>query len=409
MWQLLRKYPCILIFGVLQIFFTAPGQTFFISFFVLYIFQDIGISHSCFAGIYSLATITASLFLTPAGRFIDKYSLKTVLTGITTCMAAGCFLLASSKSLSSLFFGFFILRLFGQGVFGLTGNAVMAKSFEKNRGKAMGITTLGFPLSEAVYPSIALILLYNFGWRQTYLILGLSTLFIMLPVQLFLISKSPKKQAGFLPGEKLESGTSTGRTTPGLTTTDYDFSLSEALRDIKFYLIIIASCVPPVVMTGLLFHQTSVFQGNYWPVTMAGSGLTVYAVCKAVSSIITGPLVDKHGPFILFGTMILMIAFGTLLTACGGPAWIMYIYFAVMGAALGAASPIVNVVFASLYGTKHIGSIKGFVQTFRNGLTALGPLPVALAMDTGISITFILYMITISIFILWSRQEKSVI
>ena len=61
-----------------------------------------------------------------------------------------------------------------------------------------------------------------------------------------------------------------------------------------------------------------------------------------------------------------------------------------MGFALGLSSPVMNVVWPNMFGTKHLGSIKGFVSMFRNGLTALGPLPPAIAMDMGISFDTVL-------------------
>ena len=68
----------------------------------------------------------------------------------------------------------------------------------------------------------------------------------------------------------------------------------------------------------------------------------------------------------------------------------MYSYFMIIGAALGFGSPVMNVVWPHFYGVKHMGSIKGLIATFRNGFTALGPLPVAMGLDAGISINTIL-------------------
>ncbi len=75
----------------------------------------------------------------------------------------------------------------------------------------------------------------------------------------------------------------------------------------------------------------------------------------------------------------------------------LYLSYGILGAALGFTSPVMNVIWPSYYGVKYIGSIKGFIGTFRNGLTALGPLPIALALDAGLSITYILQIIALGI------------
>ncbi|MBP6344271.1 MAG: hypothetical protein KA403_10060, partial [Candidatus Omnitrophica bacterium] len=60
-----------------------------------------------------------------------------------------------------------------------------------------------------------------------------------------------------------------------------------------------------------------------------------------------------------------------------------------------------------------MGSIKGFIGTIRNGLTSIGPLPIALALDAGVSIHAVLRWIALAIFlmavlplIVWRMDES---
>lgn len=412
--KIVFRYPFILLFGIFQIFFSGPGQTFLISLFVTPIFNELSASRSLFAGLYSAATLSASLLLNPAGRLIDKYPVHRIITGITCLMALGCLILAGSQNLIMLFLGFFIVRLIGQGVFGLTASTLIAKKFEKNRGKAMGIITLGFPLSEAIYPSIALFLLSLLGWRISYLIFGASNILIMLPLQLFLVHKSNITRGQFLPGEALINPQRLrGNPDDRKIKPHKNFTLKRVLKDIKFYPILIASCVPPTVMTGILFHQETLFKANHWPISLAAAGLGAYALFKAIGAIGIGSIVDKYGPLAPFVILILMLGVGTYLAAMGGPTYRIYAYFSLLGAALGISSPVMNVVWPNFYGIKYLGSIKGFVGTVRNGLTSLGPLPIALALDMGVSINVILKWIALGIcliaslpIIVWWMENK---
>jgi MFS family permease len=391
MYRLVTTHPRILLFGIFQLFFTAPGQSFLLSFFIGSIFLDIGISKTAFASLYSLATLLAALLLNPAGRILDKYSPQKVLPGLTFLMALGCWTLSISTSYIGLFGAFFLLRLIGQGVFSLTAGTLISKKFHRNRAKAMGIITLGYPLSEMVFPILSLFLLSFLGWRETYLVFGLLMIVVMLPLQLFLIKKEDIHSGEFLEGE-----TSTNpQQLPSLTLkprarTPMDVPLGKVILDPNFYLIICASCIPPMIVTGLFFHQSALFSYHHWPIGLAATGLTIYAICKAVASLFIGPFVDRNGPISYFILLILMLGSATLLTAFGGPDFIVYAYFILMGLALGISSPVTNVVWPNMYGTTHIGSIKGFASTFRNGFTAFGPLPLALAMDYGIGITPVL-------------------
>ena len=401
LFSILSNQPFLLLFGVFELFFSAPGQTFLISLFVKPIFDDLSASQSVFAGLYSAATLGASLLLNPAGRLIDKYSTKTIVIFNTLIMAVGCWVLAASHSLMMLFIGFFIVRLMGQGVFGLTASTLIIKQFEKNRGKAMGFITLGFPFSELIYPSLALCLLSTVGWRMSYVAFGLSNLILMLPLQLWLIAKANIKEGHFLPGEsELNPQLMPGAGGKRKIRPHDDWTLGRCLKDIKFYLLIAASCIPPMIMTGLLFHQATLFVSHQWPITLAATGLAVYAIAKAFGSVGIGPVIDRHGPLLPFIVLIIMIASGTFLASINGPSWMIYVYFAMLGAALGISSPIMNVVWPHFYGTKNMGSIKGFIGTIRNGLTALGPLPIALAIDAGINIHTVLRWTSLTILVM---------
>lgn len=379
-----------LLFSSFQMFFSAPGQTFLIALVVGPIFTELSQSQTKFAGMYSLATILAALFLNPAGRIIDKKPIQTVLAINVISMAVGCWLLALSQSLFQLFVAFFILRFMGQGVFLLTSVTAIGKWFDKNRGKASSILTLGYPLSEMVYPALTLTLMSTVGWRSTYLIFGLGFLCIMWPIQRWLMKGYSRLEP--LPGEEVVR---TASESPVAHKT-----LKEAAKDMSFYLIIMGSCIPPILMTGLFFHQTTLFSLHGWPLSWSVYGLGIYAIAKAVVSLLTGPQVDKFGPLPFFMALILCMAIGLWLSSVGGGMGVMMLYFGLMGAALGMSMPTMNVIWPRLYGTKHLGSIRGFVSTFRNGLTSLGPLPIALAIDHGVSLIGLLHITAIIIAIL---------
>lgn len=398
---LIQKHPHLILFGILQIFFSAPGQTFLIALFVGPIFQELNISQSFFAGLYSAATLSAALLLNPAGRLVDRYYIHSVLTFATVLMTAGCLLLGSASHVITVFAAFFILRLFGQGIYGLCASTLMIKSFHRNRGKAMGLITLGFPLSEAVYPGIAVMLLHSVGWRQSYIIFGVINIALMLPLQLFLLGRSNIEHGQFQPGETdVNPQHLRGHPEQRKVRPHRDVPLSLVIKDLKFYLLIMASCLPPMIVTGLFFHQNTLFTANAWSIELAAGGLMLYATCKAIGSLWIGGIVDRYGPLLPFTCLILLLGLGTLLAGLGGSTTQVFIFFALIGAALGFSSPVTNVVYPYFYGTQHMGSIKGLVATYRNGLTALGPLPVAIALDAGISINTILCFTGIGVMIL---------
>jgi MFS family permease len=92
----------------------------------------------------------------------------------------GIILLGFTKSLA-MFYGAFILIAFGAG--GCTSVVTMtavANWFDKNVGKAMGVTVSGFGASGMIIPLIVW-MIAAFGWRMTLIVLGIGMWIIGVP------------------------------------------------------------------------------------------------------------------------------------------------------------------------------------------------------------------------------------
>lgn len=392
--ELLRKRFPLISFGVFSIFYTAPGQTFFISLIIPRVLASHPRLENQFEWQYSLATFLAALLLNPAGRFIDKSSPFKILLFNTTAFALGCLLLSAGFLGDNFFWpvlALFLLRLFGQGVFGLTASTFISRSFDRNRGKASGIMSLGFPLSEIVFPPLLLVLLSLVNWQAAYQVLALSLFIVFLPVAwvLLRLSRLPPRGETY-PEERPEAmgGLTSSRSGAGQDRKayfegHYQYRLGECLRELRFHALLAAACLPPVVMTALFFHQGRIFEWRGWPPEWAAWFLASYAVTKAAGSLFMGPVVDRLGPFLPFTLVILLLATGPLFILISDAAVWGFLYLSWMGAALGFSTPVSSVIWPRLFGIEHLGSIKGFVGTFRNGLTGLGPVGLALLFQSG--------------------------
>ncbi len=395
-----RKHAVILSFAVLQLFFSAPGQTFFISIFVPSIHSSFHISQTSFMLLYGVATLLAALLLNPAGQLIDHHNPKRVLAAITILMAIGCWILGSATNVVMLCIGFLLVRFIGQGVFGLTASTLLARKFLKNRGRAMSLMTLGFSLSEAVFPFFSLLLLDHWGWRTSFFSFGILIIVVMLPIQWLLLSKIKLEDTEYFEDEfTIQPLHLPGETVPE-THSQHSYTLKHVISDPTFYWVTIASCLPPMIVSGLFFYQGTIFELHRWPLIWIVTGLQCYALFKSVAALGIGPVIDKVGPIYPFCAMIFFLSVGAALITVGGGIEITLLYYIFIGIALGLSGPVIDVVWPNLYGIKHIGSIKGFAATFRNGLTAFGALPLALALDHGIPVLTVIGWTSVFIFLL---------
>ncbi len=169
-----------------------------------------------------------------------------------------------------------------------------------------------------------------------------------------------------------------------------------------------------MVVAGMFFHQAALMTSNHWSLGLAAWSLFYYAIFKAAASWLIGPYIDRRGPVAPLVWMILALALSALVAGLGNDSWFMGTSYALAGISLGLSAPACNAVWPHFYGTRHIGSIKGFYDTVRNSFTALSPLAMALGLDGGHSIQNILLAmgaITLIIAVfplaLWRQHNKN--
>ncbi len=144
--RLLRDSLPLLAFGLLLTFFSSFGQTFLLSLYVPAIEALLGISNTVFGSLYAVATLSSAFTLPWLGGRFDRMPIRAYTLMVLVGLVAALLLLSSARHLVVVVIAFYGLRLFGQGLMSHTAVSAMARYFEANRGKAIGIATLGHPL-----------------------------------------------------------------------------------------------------------------------------------------------------------------------------------------------------------------------------------------------------------------------
>jgi len=127
--QLLRTHPRYLLFGFLHFFFSAVGQTFFISLFVVGMSERMGWGEGTFAAIYSGVTLVAAFLLPVIGVQVDRLRVRYVSTFTAVVLIGALATLALTHSIYFLVPALFVARLGGQGVLPLIGSTTIGRFF----------------------------------------------------------------------------------------------------------------------------------------------------------------------------------------------------------------------------------------------------------------------------------------
>ncbi len=173
----------ILLAGSFGVIMSSPGQTYTISIFIEHFIADLGVSRGMVSTFYMVGTLTASLGLPFVGRQIDVRGPRLMVGLIAVALGLTCIFMGLIQAGWMLLFGFVFLRLLGQGSMSLVSTYVINQWWVRRRGAILGISgVLVAAFGVAGFPNLVNWLIPEYGWRNTYALLGVVLVFVMAPV-----------------------------------------------------------------------------------------------------------------------------------------------------------------------------------------------------------------------------------
>jgi MFS family permease len=380
LFHLIRSEWRLLLFGFLMTFFSAPGQTFFISLLSGEIRHATNLSDGEFAAIYSLATLCSAVVMIWSGGLIDKIGLKKLSIALVFGLATGCGILSISSGVVSLVIGLFLLRQFGQGLMYLTSTTTMVRYLEKNRGKSTALAGMGYAISEAVVPSIVVALLLWVGWRSSWQVSAVFLLLVMVPAILYLLQGHQQRHHQYL------AQLSQFDNEPQKDSLKRQWTRPEVMRDKFFYLLMPGLMSQPLMFTGFIFHQVHLVESKGWSLSVWASLFFMYALVSVGTKIISGFLVDRYGAIRMVPWLSIPMGIGLVLLAVSSNIIGGGVFLALMGITVGFQSTVSAPFWSEMYGIKHLGSIKSLATSVMVLSTAISPIIIGGYIDHGIKI-----------------------
>ncbi|TVQ05003.1 MAG: MFS transporter [Balneolaceae bacterium] len=372
----------LLSFAVSFTFFSSFGQTFLISLFVPFFLIAFELNNATFGTLYSAATLTGAAALPWLGQWIDRIPLRQYSLYVATGLLFASILMAISWHISILFISLILLRLAGQGLSSHTASATMARYFDGHRGKALSISSLGYPLGEAILPIILAGMLVMFHWRTTWVFIAALIALIFIPVTWYLVRRE-------------------NHVTPevDIKTTDFK-SAGDYYRDIfadrRTPYVILATIMPAFWVTGLFLYQVAAAESLGWTVTLIASAFVAFALARIVSGLAAGPVIDRVTARSLFPFYLIPMITGFLIAYNFSGNWTAFAYMGLIGVTMGLGSTMKAALWAEMFGTRLIGTVQSLFSTIMVFSTALSPFLVGWMLDASYSMHSILMIAVIS-------------
>ncbi|MDC0435614.1 MFS transporter [Pelagibacteraceae bacterium] len=366
-------------------FCSSFGQTFFLGIFNPFIREDLNLSHSEFGGIYSAATLVSSLTIVWLGKKIDDFKLRNFAIFVCISLFFAAVFMSQLSSLVHLLLAIFFLRLFGQGLMSHTSSTAMARYFDKNRGKALGVAWLGLSFGEGILPGLVIFLLNYLVWKKIWITIAVFLIVFVLPLIVYLLKNFEDNSVEQEQSKKSEN--------------IKNWTRQEVLKDLRFYFLLPAVLCPAFLITGIFINQIYLFENLNWGINFIAPSFTAYAIFSVISLQLSGFLIDKFSALKILPFYLIPMILGLLFSLFFKFALSPVIFFILMAITNGTSNVLLTSTWSEMYGTKHLGAIRSVTVSLMVFSTSLSPFLFGYLIDFGFNAKDItLFMVIYALF-----------
>jgi MFS family permease len=317
---------------------------------------DTGWSIGTVTAAFSLGLIVAALAGIPAGRWLDRFGPRRVMTAGSVIAVPAVVGIATAPTVAWFFAAWSVAGLAMAGVLYPPAFATLTRWWGPRRVTALTALTLLAGLASTIFAPVTAALLAQLGWRQSYLVLAGVLAVVTVPAHLFgLRGPWPAPDPADRPGKAGHTPTAIVRSRPFLTLVP-----AIALGTFAAFAVVVNQ-VPLLIERGLSTATAA------WALGLGGLGqvlgrlgytsLTRHAGVRMRSVLVLGALA----------------ATTTLLALLPGPAVALIAAAMLAGSARGVFTLLQATAVSDRWGAAHYGRLSGLLLAPATVATALAP------------------------------------
>lgn len=348
------------------------------SFSVFYvpILEEFGWSRGATAAAFAIHMLIYAAAAPLVGLLLDRFGPRRTMPLAALIIAL---VLAGSSRMTLLWQFYLALGLLGFGLCFLwfvPYTTIVANWFLRQRGAAMGLISAGVGGTYLLVFLIG-ILVASLGWRYTYLIMGAALAVVIVPLTAFFLRLRPQEMGLEPDGYPTQAAERIPQTStpPSGSILDREWTLREAVRTLRFWLLFIMSLFSAFQFNLVTVHLVAhVVDLGYSEIL--GASLVSLVGLSSLLGNLGGFLSDRIGreAGITLGTLASILAMALLLLPAGSSAVaLLYLAAIAFGLGIGIISPTQSALVADLFQGKNFGSINGATMLGFGLGGALGP------------------------------------
>ena len=364
-------YAWVVLGALLAITLVASGLRAIFGVFIKPMEATFGWDRASLSGVAALSLFLLGAVGPFAGWLADRWGPRRVILVSCCLLGAGMLLASQVMTLWQIYLTAGVLISVGGGGVQLsTAASVVARWFETRRGLVLGLLGGAMSAGQLVIVPLAVWFTKTYGWRLSYVYLGLLLLVVAFPLALWLLKDDPARKG------LLAYGAVKGRSQPGAPAAQSSnryVSVSEAMQVPAFWLLAGTFFVCGYTTGGLILtHLVPHAADHGFSEMEAAQALGVMGAMNILGTVASGWICDRYGRkgplafyYALRGVSLLFLLYVWNLPS-------LEIFAALFGLNYISTVPATTAMTANIFGKYSIGALSGWIYFSHQVGAAIG-------------------------------------
>lgn len=344
--------------------------------------SEFGWSRATISGASSAAFFLMGLLGIFVGRLNDRIGPRTVMTVTSSFFGLGLLLMSRLDAVWQLYLFYGVIFGIGLSSIDVIALSTTARWFVKKRGVMTGIVKVGTGMGQLMIPLVASMLIKSYGWRTSYLIIGVAGFLLLVSITQ-LLRRDPSQMGLLLNYEKKMSMDNPGLIRVGL-------SLHEAVHTRQFWMICAINLVIVFCLMIIMVHIVPYARDIEVSALRAASVLSTIGGVSMIGRFITGIAIDRIGSKRVIIVCFILLMVELLWLQMANDLWMLYLFAVFYGITHGGFFTAISPIVAEFFGISAHGVLFGIVAFSGTIGGAIGPFVAGYIFDitAGYSLAF---------------------
>jgi len=349
----------------------AYGVQFTFGVFMPFISADTGWDRGSLSLPYSMYVFVYGALSLVTGRLTDRLGPRVVLTVGGCLLGSGVMLMSRVHALWHLYIVLGVIAASGMSAAYVPCNATVVRWFTLKRGLALSITSSGASFGMFIFAPLTTALITAYGWRATYLMLGLMAVAAIISCATFIV-RDPEKMGLHPDGLPPQEPPPSHAALDGSLTADW--TLAQAKRTTAFWLLTVIFTLTWLVVFLPMVHIVPFAIDLGISHFRAAMTISIIGFAGFAGRLGIGAISDRLGRVFTLGVCLLLQALAFLGFTISTGLGILYPAAALFGFSYGGITALFPAVIGDFFGRIAVGSIVGFIFALAGSPAAFGPL-----------------------------------